>query len=171
MRRINLRHQPAGPKPRWKFTEKTGKLVRKLTGGIDWYRYGKFILREKLLPFALKCLEERPGIIVQEDKAPAHASIHQDKIYSVFDIQRLLWPGNSPDLNMIEPAWGYLKRLTTWIPGPPKRQPEAKSRWIRAWRNLEQSRIQAWIERIIHHIQEIIRLEGGNEYAEGRNKA
>ena len=34
--------------------------------------------------------------------------------------------------------------------------------------NLPQSEIQAWIERIPRHIQEIIRLEGGNEYAEGR---
>jgi hypothetical protein len=28
--------------------------------------------------------------------------------------------------------------------------------------------IQAWIERIVINIQEVIRLEGGNEYQEGR---
>ena len=33
-----------------------------------------------------------------------------------------------------------------------------------------QSRIQAWIERIMIHIQDIIRLEGMNEYKEGRLK-
>jgi hypothetical protein len=32
---------------------------------------------------------------------------------------------------------------------------------------MEQWRCQAWIERIPRHIQEIIRLEGGNEYGEG----
>ena len=32
--------------------------------------------------------------------------------------------------------------------------------WIKAWKELPQTQIQAWIERI--------RLEGGNEYAEGR---
>jgi transposase len=26
---------------------------------------------------------------------------------------RLLWPGNSPDLNAIEPTWMYMKRETT----------------------------------------------------------
>jgi hypothetical protein len=31
-------------------------------------------------------------------------------------------------------------------------------------------RIQAWIERIILHIKEVIILEGGNEYKEGRLK-
>jgi hypothetical protein len=26
---------------------------------------------------------------------------------------RLLWPGNSPDLNAIEPIWFWIKRETT----------------------------------------------------------
>jgi hypothetical protein len=26
---------------------------------------------------------------------------------------RMLWPANSPDLNIIEPAWFWMKRQTT----------------------------------------------------------
>ena len=38
MRRINLGKQPRGRKPQWKFTPKTGKLVRNAkAGGVDWY--------------------------------------------------------------------------------------------------------------------------------------
>ena len=33
--------------------------------------------------------------------------------------------------------------------------------------NLSQARIQRWIERILRHIAEVIRLKGGNEYREG----
>ena len=33
-----------------------------------------------------------------------------------------------------------------------------------------QERIQRWIERIVEHIQEVILLDGGNEYSEGRLK-
>jgi hypothetical protein len=33
---------------------------------------------------------------------------------------------------------------------------------------LPQRQIQAWIERIIRHIKEVIRREGGNEYREGQ---
>jgi hypothetical protein len=40
--------------------------------------------------------------------------------------------------------------------------------WQKAWDELPQEQIQAWIERIPVHIQEVIRLEGGNEYKEGR---
>jgi hypothetical protein len=35
---------------------------------------------------------------------------------------------------------------------------------------MTQERIQAWIERIIEYIPEVIRLEGGNEYKESRLK-
>jgi hypothetical protein len=35
---------------------------------------------------------------------------------------------------------------------------------------MPQEKIQAWIVRIIDHVQDIIRLEGRNEYKEGRLK-
>jgi hypothetical protein len=33
---------------------------------------------------------------------------------------------------------------------------------------MPQSKIQDWIERIKRHVDEVILLEGGNEYKEGR---
>ena len=45
-----------------------------------------------------------------------------------------------------------------------------KEAWIQCWKDLLQEKIQAWIERILVHIQEVIRLEGGNKYKEGRKK-
>jgi hypothetical protein len=79
----------------------------------------------------------------------------------------MLWPGNSPDLNAIEPAWFWLKRRTTQQ-GAPSTRAAMKQRWYKAWKDLPQEQIQKWIEAIPHHIQEIIRCEGGNEYQEGR---
>jgi hypothetical protein len=152
MQRVNLRRQVPGRKPVWKFTKKTGKLVREAkSGGIDWYRYGKVILLDKLLPFATECMKDCPEILVQEDKAPSHAHHYQAEIYNLFEVQRLLWPGNSPDLNMIEPAWSFLKRATTKT-GAPGNHADAAAAWTKAWKDLEQTRIQAWIERIMRHI-------------------
>jgi trehalose-6-phosphate synthase len=47
---------------------------------------------------------------------------------------------------------------------------ELKEAWIKCWKEMLQTKIQAWIERIIDHIQDVIRLDGGNEYKEGRYK-
>jgi hypothetical protein len=65
---------------------------------------------------------------------------------------------NSPDFNMIEPAWFYLKREITKL-GAPKSRSEAERIWAKAWEDLDQWRIQAWIEHIPYHIQQVIALE------------
>ena len=168
LQRMNLRAQATpGRKPQWRFTKKTGKLSRGSGKGIDWWRYRTKILEPKLIPFAKVCAQNRPKTIVQEDRAPAHAHIMQQQLYDIHRVSRLLWCANSPDLNMIEPAWAYLKSLTT-RKGAPKSRSEAIATWEAAWKELSQDRIQGWIYRIIRHIQEVIRLEGGNEYREGK---
>jgi hypothetical protein len=103
MRRLNVNRNVSRPKPKWKFTEGRGAMVRKgKAGGIDAIRYRREVLIPKLIPFAKQC-----GLdyIVQEDKAPAHASHFQKTlVYDVHHVQQLLWPSNSLDLNMIEPC-------------------------------------------------------------------
>jgi hypothetical protein len=152
---------------KWIWCEKRGKLVRKAGhGGVDWYRYQKQILLDKLLPFAKQV---GPQAIVQEDRAPSHAHFAQEAVFNLAGVKRLLWCGNSPDLNMIEPVWPELKRRTTRS-GAPKSGPEAERVWRQAWASFEQPRLQAFVERIPWHIQQVIACDGGNEYTEGRNK-
>ena len=167
VRRMNLRRRPPGPKPKWRFTKANGKLVREgNAGGIDWYRYWKLILLSKVIPFVKECQKDRLDTLIQEDNASSHAHHHTRTVYALYDIQRLLWPGNSPDLNAIEPAWFWLKRRTTAL-GAPTNRTDIEKAWYQAWKDLPQEQIQQWIAAIPFHIQEIIRLEGGNEYKEG----
>lgn len=166
IQRLGLRTKP-GSKPQWKWNQKNGKLARSQRGGIDWYRYQTQILVPKLLPFAKECQLTRPATMVQEDKAPSHNHYIQQRIFDLYKVQRLLWCPNSPDLNMIEPAWPWMKRKTT-RKGAPKSRAAAIAAWETAWKELTQEAIQSWIERIPRHIEEIIKLEGGNEYQEGR---
>jgi hypothetical protein len=56
-----------------------------------------------------------------------------------------------------------MKRRIT-ASGAPQSRKEMEQAWLNAWKELPQSQIQQWIERIPIHIKEIIRLEGGNEY-------
>jgi hypothetical protein len=55
-----------------------------------------------------------------------------------------------------------LDEAKDYTQGCTKTRLEAFSAWRTAWQDLPQERIQHWIERIPRHIQEIIRLEGGN---------
>jgi len=50
-----------------------------------------------------------------------------------------------------------MKRRTT-RKGAPKNQKKAIRSWQQAWDELDQKQIQAWIERIPVHIQQIIEL-------------
>lgn len=109
-------------------------------------------------------------MFMQEDKAPAHASKHQDKIFMDFGVLRLIWPGNSPDLNMIEPCWPWMKRQTTRRGAHTSRLLMMRA-WQKCWgEELTQECIQSWIERIPRHVKKIIELKGGNEYREGKDE-
>lgn len=79
-----------------------------------------------------------PQAIVQEDRAPSHAHFAQEAVFNLAGVKRLLWCGNSPDLNMIEPVWPELKRRTTRA-GAPKSGPEAERAWRKEWLCFEQS--------------------------------
>jgi hypothetical protein len=69
------KRRPGRVRKKWVHNEKTSAFMVKIgRGGINWYRYQKKILIPKLLPFARECLRDRPGTLVQEDNAPAHAS-------------------------------------------------------------------------------------------------
>jgi hypothetical protein len=167
MRRLRIHRQVPGKKPTWKWGKATGKLERNSKGGIDWYRYNKEILEKKLFPFAKECMKDRPNTIVQEDNAAPHAHFYNRKMFDMHKIQRILWPPNSPDLNAIEPPWMWMKKSTTKH-GAPTSKKQLKKDWIECWDNMPQEKIQAWIERIPIHIQEVIKLEGGNEYKESK---
>ncbi|CBF83503.1 uncharacterized protein ANIA_03048 [Aspergillus nidulans FGSC A4] len=133
-----------------------------------WNWNEKNVLKPLLIPFAKECMIERPNTIVLEDSVPAHCHRIQQHVYKAEDVQKILdWPGNSPDLNAIEPCWAWMKKRTT-SRGAPRDKKTGEAEWRQAWADLPQETIQHWIERLIRHIQIVIELEGGNEYKEGR---
>ena len=81
----------------------------------------------------------------------------------------MLWPGNSPDLNVIKKAQFWMKRETTKR-GPTSDKKKLRVRQEKCQEDLPQSKIQEQITAIPDHVKAIIRLEGGNEYKEGRKK-
>ncbi|EGE80132.2 hypothetical protein BDDG_03073 [Blastomyces dermatitidis ATCC 18188] len=149
VRRINLRQQTPG---RGQHGSSMQRLASLLTAA----------QRAELIACAIK----QPNTIVQEDKALSHNHHVQQLVYDKAEVQRLLWCGNSPDLDPIEPCWPWMKRYTT-KKGAPKNRKDAIKAWEDCWNMLLQKQIQSRIERVPVHIQKIIELGGGNEYREG----
>ena len=76
-----------------------------------------------------------------EDKALVYASKYQEPVFMAIDILRLLWCGNSPDLNIIKPCWPWIKRRTI-EKGVSRTRKEAEKAWTKCWKDLSQKRIQ-----------------------------
>ena len=165
LRRIRLDRpgKTPGIQPKWKYTKERGLLSRdpKGKGGIDWWRYRTVILLPKLIPF---CTQN--NLILQQDLAPSHAAEVNQELLQECNIEVLEWAGNSPDLNMIEPAWPWMKRGAGHYEGFESKK-ESPQIWQNLWDTMPQERIRRWIERLPRHIRRIIDLEGGNEYKEG----
>ena len=130
------------------------------------------VLESLLIPFAQECNEKRSTagllpMIVQENKTPSHNSKYQAEIFSINEICELLWPGNFSDLNMIEPAWPWIKRKTYKL-GPSQTKEEAVILWKSYWITLPQSKIQDWVSRMPRHLRVIRFLKGDNKYKEER---
>ena len=128
--------RPRGRKAQQKHTEKNrAYVVKKGRGGINQYRYQEVILKKKLLPFAKECQVTRLGTIVQEDGAPAYTLKHQQEVFDLFQVMRLLWPGNSPDLNAIEPTWFWIKKETS-KDSKITRKKKLRQAWLKCWQDL-----------------------------------
>ena len=78
-------------------------------GGIDWYRYQTYILLPRLIPFINEVIDRYGECFLVQDGAPAHNAWQQNELFNIQGLTVLPWPGNSPDLNQIEPCWYHLK--------------------------------------------------------------
>ena len=166
IQRLGLCNKP-DRKPQFCIIEENGAFQKNgKKGGINWYCYLTMILLPILIPFGIECQINCLDTIIQEDKAPAYTSHYQQIYFNTACLQYLIQPGNSPDLNIIEPAQLYLKQVTT-KKGVLRTRAEAEQAQRKAQKELKQWQIQAQIERIPKYIKEVICCEGGNNYIKG----
>ena len=147
-------------KPNWK------PKVRKkgLKGGVDWYRYRTEVLLPKLLPFCKEIIAKYGECYLLEDGASPHIAWENAEEYNIEGLHRIPWPPNSPDLNMIEQAWFYLKRKAGEKAFATGTIESTKTAWASNWELLAQERIARWIGRMRPNLERCREQKGDNNF-------
>ena len=76
-------------------------------------------INQILRPVAVPLLQQRPGMVLQQDNARPHVAVMTRNFLHGNNINVLPWPACSPDCNPIEHAWDYIgRRLRQRQPQP-----------------------------------------------------
>ena len=79
-------------------------------GGIDWWLYRTEVLLQRLIPYYHTIQARHAGeVYIIEDSVGLHGKAWES--LGEIGVRRAPWISNSPDLNQIEPMWGYIKDM------------------------------------------------------------
>ena len=118
------------------------------------------VLEACLIPF----LEEHDEIplIFQQDNASIHASASTKQWLADRDINVLSWPACSPDLNVLENAWGILARRVYTNNRQFQTVAQLKMAVVEAWNELDMNLINRLVESVPNRLFQLIQRNGAS---------
>jgi transposase len=146
---------PAKPKP---------GPGRSKGGGIDWYRFASEVLDPLLLPAYDELRRQRPALMLMLDGAASHNSANCSPFYEGWEVDRIKWPGNSPDLNPIEHIWDLMKKRIKQKYGLIRTVERLKAVWQEEWDLLSLDDINKVIEGQPKAVMRCYKHKGSNAF-------
>ncbi|GFU25453.1 transposable element Tc1 transposase [Trichonephila clavipes] len=100
--------------------------------------------------------------VFMDDNATCHRTLAvQDCLYSE-DIQRLVWPARSPDLNLIQNVWDALGRQVAGRNYPPTNKNTLICALTEEWDKLPQQLLDNVVQSMVRRVECCITLHGGH---------
>ena len=137
-----------------------GKLVE-VQGKMDADQYCD-ILDDGVMESFEKLEIEEEERIFQQDNDPKHTSKKGQNWFKDCNVQVLLWPAQSPDLNPIEHLQVHLKNQLNGYESPPKRVFELWARLEVEWDKISPEVCQRLIESMPRWLEAVIKAKGGH---------
>ena len=130
----------------------------KIDGRMDGDLYIKIL--EDYLQSSLTFYDKTPqGIIFQQDNDPKKTCKKAQNWFQDHDMEVLLWPAQSPDLNPIEHLWNHLKRKLAEYGVPPQGILELWERVQEEWGKIKPEVCQGLIESMPRQVEAIIKAK------------
>lgn len=133
-----------------------GKLVR-IDGIMDSLKY--VVLLQENLMVSAEYFELNQGMIFQQDNDPKHKSRITSAFFEENHINLLEWPSQSPDINVIEHLWAYIKKK--YAESPVTSKADAWIRILNIWSQVPPEFTQRLVDSIYHRLEAVIRSKGG----------
>jgi hypothetical protein len=135
----------------------------RIAGGVDGYRHREGALK-KVVPWLQGLKASGVKVQLLEDGVPPHKARISNDYLDVHFIEKLSWPGHSPDVNASEHAWPWQRKYVTRHNKPSRNAAEVQQQWEEAWDALPIEVINGWVDRIPEVVRRIIRHHGKNDF-------
>lgn len=100
--------------------------------------------------------------LFMDDNATCHRTVAVQECLESEDIQRLVWPARSPDLNPIENVWDALGRSLAGRHCPPINKDTLIRALTEEWENLPQQLLDNVVQSMPRRVELCIALHGGH---------
>ncbi|KAF1967269.1 hypothetical protein BU23DRAFT_484046, partial [Bimuria novae-zelandiae CBS 107.79] len=100
----------------------------------------------------------------QYDGAPAHKSLIAQDYLILQHIERLWWPGHSPEVNASEHAWPWIRRHVRKDFSPSCNEKQCEKQWVKEWESMPIKVINRWVDGIPEQVRRIIKYGGQNNF-------
>jgi hypothetical protein len=104
----------------------------------------------------------KKDIYFQQDNDPKHTSRLATDWFNKKRVDKLDWPPNSPDMNIIEHAWEYLERRVRSRTPLPRKLGGLWEALVEEWGNIEDDYITKLYESMPDRVQALLEAKGAH---------